>query len=109
MIGRNHGVVFYAKAEHLAQRAVRHTIGLEALGVAVVINDAGSAMLIQGAVDELTDPHHACEAITLTHEDVIVTVHAHDNDAVIAQLREIELVLADAAAKCGDERAHLSG
>ena len=39
-------------------------------------------------------------------EHVIIPVHAHDDDAVIAQFFDVKLIAADAAAKRRDERAH---
>ena len=92
-------VCVHTEAEHFAQIGALH------LGHAVGVFH--STVLLQRCVDEGADAHHARQPTTGPHEHVVITVHAHDDDAVIAQLVHIEIIpahtLADAGAQRGDE------
>src|SRR6185437_8876800 len=90
-------VVFVAEAQHLTQRltdAPCHAVGIR--------RDA-----FERPVDERADANHARPLRAVAHEHVLVAVDTHDHDAVIAQLVDVEIVLADAAAERGDQRADL--
>jgi len=63
----------------------------------------------QSSIDEAADPDHASAALVITDENMFVAVHAHDDDAMITQLIDVEIVAPDAATQCGDERADFRG
>ena len=94
-----HVVCVHTEAEHFAQVCALH------LGHAVGVFHR--TVLLQRSVDEGADAHHARQPTTGPHEHVVITVHAHDDDAVIAQLVDIEIIpahtFADAGAQRGDE------
>src|SRR3984893_17215403 len=60
---------------------------------------------LESSIDEGTNSRHAHAARVIAHEHMLVPVHAHDDHAVIAQLLDIEIVAADPATQCGDQRA----
>ena len=60
----------------------------------------------QRRVDVFPDADHARHAGRFTDEYVVVAIDAHDNDAVVTQLVDLEVVLPDTRAERGDERTH---
>src|SRR5580704_2487658 len=90
-------VIFQAEAKHFTESFA-----------AQLINAAVRSFTCQGIVDELANTHHAHAAI-IFHEDMIVAVDAHDYDAVVAQLIDVEIIAPDAAAECRDQRADFRG
>src|SRR6266478_4432940 len=63
----------------------------------------------ESTIDEAADPDHAYTALVIPDEDMFIAVHAHDDDAVITQLVDVEIVAPDARSQRGDERADFGG
>ena len=80
-------------------------------GGAERLADAASHVLVvrldalQRRIDELSDSYHANADLLVLHERMLVAVDTHDDHAVIAQLVDVEIVAADAAAERSDQRA----
>src|SRR5919108_4723709 len=61
---------------------------------------------LERCIDERANGCHAY-AVSIAHEYMLVAIDTHDDHAVIAQLRDVEIVLADAGPERGDERPYL--
>src|SRR5437773_8318462 len=62
---------------------------------------------VESCIDESTNSRHTHAARVVAHEHVLVPIDAHDDDAVVAQLLDIEVVTPDAASQRRDQRADL--
>src|SRR4029077_10006854 len=60
---------------------------------------------VESSIDESTNSRHTHAARVIAHEHMLVSIDAHDNDAVVAQLLDIEVVAADATTQRGNQRA----
>src|SRR5258705_1051966 len=74
-----------------------------------LIHAATWCMRGESTIDEAADPDHAYTALVIPDEDMFIAVHAHDDDAVITQLVDVEIVAPDARSQRGDERADFGG
>src|SRR5262249_55507871 len=74
-------------------------------GGLLVLAFAGHAGTLKGGVDEWTDLDHP-DAAGVADEDVLLRVHAHDDDLVVADFFDVE-VFADARTERGDQGADL--
>ena len=93
---KTHLVVVESKAQDLAQ-----------IRAGQLVNVPRRVVRHQCVIDEAADAHHAHTVAIVAHENVFVAIHAHDDDAVIAQFLDVEVIAADAAAERGDQRSHL--
>src|SRR5580704_13830111 len=89
--------IFQAEAKHLTEAFA-----------AQLVNASVRSLTLQAIVDERTNAHHAHAAFVF-YENMIVPIHAHDNDAVIAQLVDVEIIAPDATAERRDQRTDFGG
>src|SRR5437763_1802121 len=62
---------------------------------------------VESSIDESTNSRHTHAARVIAHEHMLVPIDAHDDDAVVAQLLDIEVVTPDPASQRRDQRADL--
>src|SRR5206468_1480457 len=65
---------------------------------------AANASRGEDGVNESADPGHP-DTARVTDENVLVPVNAHDDDLVVADLRDVVVFLTDAGAERRDENA----
>src|SRR2546429_7636369 len=62
---------------------------------------------VESSIDESTNSRHTHAARVIAHEHMLVPIDAHDDDAVVAQLLDIEVVAPDPTTQRRDQRADL--
>src|SRR5256885_3864096 len=62
---------------------------------------------LESSINESTNSRHTHTARVVAHEHVLVPIDAHDDDAVVAQLLDIEVVAPDPTTQRRDQRADL--
>src|ERR1700678_4364093 len=68
-----------------------------------LVHAAAGRTRSQRLIDEAADAYHAHAARAIAHEHMLIAIDAHDDDAVITQLVDIEIIATDAAAERGDQ------